>query len=158
MYLHALAQRLIVFDKDRITLFDGTYQDFLDRVGWQDEAEVAGSGQPAPESNSAGRDRKTLKKLKAELIQEKARVLNPLQEQMNEIENAIERLEAELHANTQRLVKASSEGDIEAIASLPKKNSQLKPQIDKLYEQLDELNKKFDEKSLDFQTRLAGLN
>jgi len=37
MMLHALATRLIVFDDGKVTLFEGTYQDFLDRVGWKSE-------------------------------------------------------------------------------------------------------------------------
>ncbi len=35
--LHALATRLIVFDDGKVILFEGTYQDFLDRVGWKSE-------------------------------------------------------------------------------------------------------------------------
>ncbi len=35
--LHALATKLIVFDRGRSIMFDGTYRDFLDRVGWADE-------------------------------------------------------------------------------------------------------------------------
>ena len=37
MILHAIATRLIVFDNGKTTLFEGTYQDFLDRVGWNNE-------------------------------------------------------------------------------------------------------------------------
>ena len=37
MILHAIATRLIVFDNGKATLFEGTYQDFLDRVGWNNE-------------------------------------------------------------------------------------------------------------------------
>ncbi len=37
MMLHALATRLIIFDDGKVTLFEGTYQDFLDRVGWKSE-------------------------------------------------------------------------------------------------------------------------
>jgi len=44
MILHAIATRLIVFDGGKATLFEGTYQDFLDRVGWKNESPPA---QPA---------------------------------------------------------------------------------------------------------------
>ncbi len=37
MVLHAVAQRLIVFDAGEVKVFEGTYQDFLDRVGWKNE-------------------------------------------------------------------------------------------------------------------------
>ena len=35
MFLHHLANRLIVFNEDRVFVFEGSYQDFLDRVGWE---------------------------------------------------------------------------------------------------------------------------
>ncbi len=37
MFLHHLAKKLIVFDQDRVFVFNGTYQDFLDQVGWAEE-------------------------------------------------------------------------------------------------------------------------
>src|SRR5512142_1474253 len=36
-FLHRLAKRLIIFDKGTVSLFEGTYQDFLDSVGWDSE-------------------------------------------------------------------------------------------------------------------------
>jgi len=38
MFLHHLANRLIVFNEDRVFVFEGTYQDFLDRVGWEEDS------------------------------------------------------------------------------------------------------------------------
>lgn len=40
MFLHHLANKLIVFNEDRVFVFDGTYQDFLDRVGWEEDAKT----------------------------------------------------------------------------------------------------------------------
>lgn len=37
MFLHHLANRLIVFNEDRVFVFEGTYQEFLDKHGWEDE-------------------------------------------------------------------------------------------------------------------------
>ena len=39
MILHSVANRLVVFDAGRVTVFEGSYQDFLDRQGWADEEE-----------------------------------------------------------------------------------------------------------------------
>ena len=77
MYLHTIATRLIIFDRDKITLFEGTYQDFLDNIGWENDEKTskvnlksAKKGRPA--------DAKTEKRLKAELLQKKSRILRPL--------------------------------------------------------------------------------
>ena len=34
LFLHALAERLVIFQNGRIDIFEGRYQEFLDRVGW----------------------------------------------------------------------------------------------------------------------------
>jgi ATP-binding cassette subfamily F protein 3 len=41
MFLHALATRFIVFDRGRARVFDGSYQDFLDTVGWESDDELS---------------------------------------------------------------------------------------------------------------------
>lgn len=37
MHLRAVATKLIIFDNNKITIFDGTYDEFLTDVGWADE-------------------------------------------------------------------------------------------------------------------------
>jgi ATP-binding cassette subfamily F protein 3 len=36
-FLHHLANRLIIFNEDKVFVFEGTYQDFLDKVGWEED-------------------------------------------------------------------------------------------------------------------------
>jgi ATP-binding cassette subfamily F protein 3 len=36
-FLKEVANRLVVFDDDKVSVFEGGYQDFLKKVGWQDE-------------------------------------------------------------------------------------------------------------------------
>jgi len=67
--------------------------------------------------------------MKAKLLQEKSRALNPLTAKIKEIESAIERLESEFNTNTELLIKASTESDGPAIATLSKKNSVILPRI-----------------------------
>jgi ATP-binding cassette, subfamily F, member 3 len=67
MMLHALATRLIVFDDGKVTLFEGTYQDFLDRVGWKSENEY---GAPRVKKNASftrSVNKKQLRRERAEL-------------------------------------------------------------------------------------------
>ncbi|MBI5399404.1 ATP-binding cassette domain-containing protein [Candidatus Saganbacteria bacterium] len=41
MFLHHLANKLIVFNEGRVFVFAGIYQDFLDRIGWEEDAKKA---------------------------------------------------------------------------------------------------------------------
>ena len=37
MFLHHLANRLIIFNEDKVFVFEGSYQEFLDKIGWEPE-------------------------------------------------------------------------------------------------------------------------
>ena len=47
MFLHALAQRLVVFQNNEVNVFEGSYQEFLDKGGWEDESGKRSHQQPA---------------------------------------------------------------------------------------------------------------
>ena len=36
-FLKEIANKLIIFDDDKVSVFEGTYEDFLSKVGWKDE-------------------------------------------------------------------------------------------------------------------------
>ena len=36
-FLKEIANKLIIFDNDKVSVFEGTYEDFLNKVGWKDE-------------------------------------------------------------------------------------------------------------------------
>jgi ATP-binding cassette subfamily F protein 3 len=36
-FLNEVANKLIVFDDNKVSIFDGSYDDFLNKVGWIDE-------------------------------------------------------------------------------------------------------------------------
>ncbi|TFG90571.1 MAG: ABC-F family ATP-binding cassette domain-containing protein, partial [Syntrophobacterales bacterium] len=79
MILSAIAKRLIVFDAGKTTLFHGTYRDFLERVGWEDEDK----GMPPAKKTDEERERPSIKKkeqkrLRAEFIQVRSKILGPL--------------------------------------------------------------------------------
>jgi len=82
MILRAVAERLVIFDDESVSVFEGTYQDFLDRVGWKDEAPVEKSGRKTTEKRE-GREQKDLRKVRAEIITNKSKVLNPIQKRIS---------------------------------------------------------------------------
>jgi ATP-binding cassette subfamily F protein 3 len=63
MVLNAIATRLVVFDGGKASLFEGSYSDFLERIGWEDEK----SGEAAKpfegdETKSRAANRKDMRK------------------------------------------------------------------------------------------------
>ncbi|MEA3230640.1 MAG: ABC-F family ATP-binding cassette domain-containing protein, partial [Thermodesulfobacteriota bacterium] len=105
MFLHALARRLIVFQDDRADVFEGSYQDFLDKVGWRDEAQATkNSATPAPENNSRGRlTKKKMRQQRSEIVTRRINALKPVAKEMAAVENKIEELEKEMTRYNQQM-------------------------------------------------------
>jgi ATP-binding cassette subfamily F protein 3 len=113
--LRRVAQRLIVFQGDQPFLFEGTYDEFLDSIGWEEEADLVPRGKKKSKPSAAkGREQK---REKAEVLQERSRQLTPLKEQVASLEKGIAGLEKQVAAAHESLAKASSSGDAAGIKS-----------------------------------------
>lgn len=147
LILHTVATRLIVFDGGEVNLFEGTYQDFLDSVGWKDEentAALGGKKKAMPGKKAAGG--KESKKARAEDTG-RAKVLGQLQNKIAEVEKAITQLEKDMEQDTQSLQEASEKGDGEAISTLSISIHEANEKIDSLFSELETLTAEHDAKS-----------
>jgi len=158
MILNAMARRLIVFDGGKVSLYEGSYQDFLDRVGWEDEEE---SGLKAFNSNRKGEEkevgRKELRRMKAEFIRDRSRTLVPLQERIHMVETSIIRLEEQMEEDNMALIRATQRGDGRSISSLSVAIHQAKGKIEILFSHLEAVSREHAEKSREFEARLQEL-
>ncbi|MFC2062219.1 ATP-binding cassette domain-containing protein [Elusimicrobiota bacterium] len=152
-FLHRIAQRLIVFNNDSVKFFNGTYQEFLDKIGWADEKESLAD----KENTDKKTDKKALKKMKAELRQERFKVLDPMEKQIKDYEKRITEQEKELKTNTELMVKASMESEASSIAELSKKEPLLKANINELYSKLEKLALGYEEQCDFFEKSLKEL-
>ncbi|RJQ17387.1 MAG: ATP-binding cassette domain-containing protein [Nitrospiraceae bacterium] len=155
MILHAIATRLIVFDNGKATLFEGTYQDFLDRVGWENESPPAQCNTKGNGSKPA--DRKLLRRVRAELINEKSRALGALQKRIDEIECEIMGLEETVGQGNKDILEASVKGDGENIKRLSKTIHDSKSKIDLLFSGLERLHAELESRTKEFEERLSGM-
>src|SRR5512147_904616 len=94
--LEALATKLIVYDNDTVSVFEGTYLDFLERVGWSDEGGVRVKKGKKPEPDRGldrNANRKDTKKQRAAIISDKSRALSSLKKKIAALEEEITKLE-----------------------------------------------------------------
>jgi ATP-binding cassette, subfamily F, member 3 len=158
LFLHALAERLVVFQNNRINVFEGRYQEFLDRIGWQGEerARAAGSAPHAavPEQKFS---KKELRKLRSDIISERSRVLGPLEKKIAAAEAAIEACEAELARASAQMQSASESGEALRIVELSKVISRCDADIDRLFDELSHDTAQADDYKKLFDERLARL-
>ena len=156
MILSAIASRLIVFDEGKVTLFEGTYQDFLDKGGWKDETVPFRSVQHSGQKGNGTR-RKDLKRIKAEVINNRSRALSPLQARISQVEEEITLLEQGLGQDTQALIDASVKGEGESIRLLTGAIHESRKKIDTLFDELEMLTDQLAAKSREFEERLEAL-
>ena len=157
MILHAVATRLIVFDDGSVKVFEGSYQDFLDREGWKDEGKIAVRNGQNGNKKVNGANRKDLRRTKAELINNRSRTLTPLQLRIAEVEAAIIGLEQEIEEDTQSLIGASTKGDGDGIKHFSRSVQASKKRIDCLFDELQALTHEFESKSREFEEGLEAL-
>jgi ATP-binding cassette subfamily F protein 3 len=153
--LRRVANRLIVFDGGQSRLFEGDYQDFLDRVGWKEEQKSGNQvAKPTPER---GRSRKELRRLRAEIIAERSKRLKPLKSRIEEVEKEMAAREGEAKQVEALLCEAATEGETESIAKLVQRSDALKPEIQNLFEELEKLMNEHDRLKPEFEKRLEEL-
>lgn len=155
MFLDTLANRLIVFDRGRTFLYEGSYQNFLKDVGWEND-DAGSHSKNGNDRKADALDQKTLRRMKAELVQEKSRVLKPLETRIAELEQAIEASEAELSELTEQLVQASTSGDGERIAKLAKTQQDLETTLEDMYGELEDVTTEFEQRSAEYEDKMES--
>ncbi len=163
MFLHALADRLVVFDNDDIVVYEGGYQRFLDKVGWRDEIMQGSLAAGPPPAAAAGEERpkwtpKELRRLRSEVIAERSRVLRPLETRMAAVEKDVEARDAALRECNARLVQASQDRDGTKVVEVSKAMHQTKKAIDGLLEELEKLTAAYEEKKAGYDKRMRELD
>lgn len=153
MILHAVATRLIVFDDGNVSVFEGTYHDFLDRVGWKSENESI-SRSIGKSGSRYSVNKKKLKRERAELINEKSRALGALQKRIDEVESEIVRLEEKTEKDNIEIVEASVKGEAESIKRLSKELYNSRSQIESLFEKLELLHMELESRTKEFDEKL----
>jgi ATP-binding cassette subfamily F protein 3 len=181
LFLNALGERLIVFQDDRITVFEGDYESFLKKVGWREETvekekekeeetrnfvqnknpftrNSFQDRQPSPEEPFKFKlSPRELRRLRSEVIVEKSRVLKPLEERVRELENSLEELEQKVSLLTQQIIGASVEGRGTEVVRLSRELDATRKSLDSLYEEYTQVYLEYEEKKQSFEQRLQEL-
>jgi ATP-binding cassette, subfamily F, member 3 len=150
--LRRVCDRLIIFAKDKAEYFDGGYDTFLEKIGWEEE-EVEKSVKTAPKSNN-----KENKKLRAELVRERNKTISPLKKQVEKIEEQIILLEEQLQLHHEELLEHSNSGDSASLIELSKKVSQEESEVERLFEELEVSQTKLDAIYEEYENKIEELS
>jgi ATP-binding cassette, subfamily F, member 3 len=159
MFLHALARRLIVFSQTGISVFEGTYQEFLERGGWGDETAAPDTDQPPPaiDRGPAQRSKKELRQQRSAIINERSRALKPVEQAIGKAESTIEAHDKRLERLNEEMIQASQAQDGARIAELSPAISQCRDTIDRCFDELEGLYAKKESLEQRFNQQLNAL-
>jgi ATP-binding cassette subfamily F protein 3 len=145
--LRRVCDRLIIFSKGGADYFDGGYDDFLDRVGWEEE-ETEVKVKKAPKMN-----KKDAKKLRTALLSERNKLRAPLKKKVDALEAEIEKIEDVIESEKHELIQASNSGDNKKVSEISKliADQELKAEtkfseLEIFQSQVDEITEEYDKK------------
>jgi ATP-binding cassette subfamily F protein 3 len=119
--LRALATKLIVFHRGRADVFNSGYDEFLEKIGWEEETDGKGA-QQKPTSRNNYHEKKPREK-----AQRKARA------RIEKLEAEIMKSENTLRQYNEQLEIEASRNNLPQINELSKKISRIKQEIEDLY-------------------------
>ena len=159
MFLHALARRLIVFQGDQTEVFDGSYQQFLDKGGWSGEKQRSPSSPGDMDKSRADEklNKKEARRRRSEIVTQQGKVLKPLERQIARIEQDIDRHERELSKINREMQAATEVRDGTKITELSQAIHNNQSAIDTLFDELDMITATYDDKKAEFELMLGKL-
>jgi ATP-binding cassette, subfamily F, member 3 len=125
LFLHHLATRLIVFKDNVVRVFEGSYQDFLDKEGWE-EATTTPSKAKEQKKNPIKTGQPSNNKQKKDLLKN-----------IELLEKQIQALETKHHGLTTTLTEAITLGNTSKIKELQIDSHHLSQEITKHYAQME---------------------
>ena len=158
MFLHALAQRLIVFQEDSAYVFDGSYQRFLDEIGWENEDEGATRKNLGEKTSHSKLNKKEFRRRRSEINFQRGKAVKPLKQHIAKIENNIDLYEKKLNKLNETMLKASRQQDGSKIAELSRSIHSCKMTIDTLFNELEEITGELDAQMAVFDKKLKQLD
>ncbi|MFA9374420.1 ATP-binding cassette domain-containing protein [Poseidonibacter sp.] len=96
--LRAVCDRLIIFTNEGADYFNGTYDEFLEKIGWEDDDTSEKKKVVKPKRN-----KKEIKKLRAIIVTEKSKITKPIKTEIEEIEALSQAEKSKKQARLQEL-------------------------------------------------------
>ena len=150
--LRRVCDRLIIFAKDGAEYFDGGYDEFLEKIGWEEE-EKEERVKVAPKSNN-----KENKKLRAELVRERNKLTSSLKKKVEKLENKIMEVEDSLTSHHQELIEVSNSGDSASLMELSKLVSDEENKVEEMFEELEVAQTELDTINEEYESKIEALS
>lgn len=140
--LQVFANKLIVFDGGKCFAFEGTYREFLEKIGWAEEKDgmtksVTAEAKAQASATTVSRNRDD-RRARAAYIEERAKIVRPLEKEIQRLEKEIQNSEELAGKKETELLAASEKSDGALISKLATELSAAKSKAEDLFEKWEE--------------------
>ncbi|MDA7817888.1 ABC-F family ATP-binding cassette domain-containing protein [Sulfurimonas sp.] len=149
--LRRVCDRLIIFAQDGAQYFDGGYDLFLEKIGWEEDIQEEKITK-VPKSNN-----KENKKLRAELVRERNKITSPLKKRVEKLEAEIMKIEELLEENHKELIEVSNSGDSARLMELSKIVSAQESEVEEKFEEFETVQVELDKINEEFDSKISAL-
>lgn len=153
MLLRELADQLIIFREGGAEFFDGNYDEFLEKIGWDEEISDA----PKIAKVTQNVNKKEQKQQRTALIQERSKIVNPLKKEIDFCENTIMTLEEKLKNSHALLIAYSEQGENGKLQDVSKQIGADETMIEELFERLEVASEEFERVTKEYEDKLEAL-
>lgn len=147
--LRSIAHRLIVFSSKGAECFDGTYDEFLEKIGWEDEEDTK-KPKEAPKKSEHFMN----KKYRASLIKARNKLLSPLKIQIEKLEKEIIQAEERLKKSQEELIKLSTSGQNGELSILYKEVALQEKFVEESFASLERAQSEHDAITQEYEEKL----
>jgi len=155
--LRQVCDRLIVFAKDKAEYFDGSYDEFLEKIGWDEESESDIKETSKTEDEKPKVNKKENKKLRSAIIQERSKITSPLKKSVEKLENLIMKNEELVETLHKELMEASNKNDNSKVIDLSRDVTKYEKEIEESFEELEITQTKLDDILEEYESKLEEL-
>jgi len=149
--LRSVCDRLIIFANGVAQYFDGNYDEFLEKIGWEEE-EVEQKVKAAPKIN-----KKENKKQRAALLNERNKLTSPLKKEVEQLELDIMNLEDLIETEQHELIQVSNNGDNSRLIELSTLITKQEKEVEEKFDRLEISQTKFDEITQEYDEKMEDL-
>jgi len=149
--LRKVCDRLIIFAKDKAQYFDGNYDDFLEKIGWEEEV-TEDVIKTVPKVN-----KKENKKQRSALVQERSKLISPLKKEVDKLETTIMEIEEQLEVQHEQLIQASNENDNAKVMEISKIVIANEKEVEDKFDMLEAAQNKLDDIMDEYKIKLETL-
>ncbi len=151
LMLRNIANKLIIFHNGNAEFFDGSYDDFLEKIGWESE-----ETKPSIKKNEGISD-KEIKQKRSEIIQERSKKIKPLQEEITFLESEIVKNEDLLSRITKELEKSETLNDPQKLNDYTHAIGKLNQVVEDLFEKMTNANDQIEYLTTHYDAELKRL-